>query len=537
MLALCLALLQTALLTHTAWDKSDTADEVTYIAAAASLLGTGTTNQNCEAPLLPKRGFGATLLLAGYPVFSAPNGLAAWHHLAESRHARPETTDRTSVAATPEALQRLLLSARAATILVVVLAGLLLFQIALRWGNGPALASQSLWVSSPLILAHGSLATLDAWTAATMVLVVATVFRFADRPSVKYAALIGGACGLAAATKISTLAALPVLLVVLGLAVRRGTTAPNLSFVRATLAAAGGFLLTLWAVYGFTIGPVDLTNPCPFPPQAAVREGLLLPFPAWIEGLLFQLHHGGAGHANYLFGQVRQDGWWWFFAAALALEVPLGVQGLALLRLAAAVAARRQPPFGARFEEAALLATPVLLFGLLSLARHQGSLSFLIPALPMILLWLGRSLRPIGLAFPRTGLPLAALLIVLTGAESLRVHPHHLMFGNLWAGGPEGISEYFIHRKDWGQDKRRLGEWQRDQGLGEIFYAPYGENAEAWGIRWQPVPCRPTPGVHAIHEIEWRRPRFSLVTGCTDWLATHTPETTLGHSIRIYRIP
>ncbi|MFP6664375.1 MAG: hypothetical protein VCC00_09265 [Deltaproteobacteria bacterium] len=537
MLALCLALLQTALLTHTAWDKSDTADEVTYIAAAASLLGTGTTQQNCESPLLPKRGFGAALLLAGYPVLSAPEGLAAWNHLARAQPAEPDTAGSVASAPTPAMLQRLLLSARAATILVVVLAGLLLFHIAGRWGPGPALASHALWVSSPLVLAHGSLATLDAWTAATMVLVVAAAFRFVDQPRQKRAAMVGVACGLAAATKISTLAALPVLFLVLGLAIRHGPAAHGVSLGRAGIAAAAGFLLSLWAVYGLAFGPIDLANPCPFPPQAAVREGLLLPFPAWIEGLLFQLSHGGTGHANYLFGQVRDTGWWWFFAAALALEVPLGVQALVLLRGAAAVVRRQQPVFGARFEESALLAFPVLLFCLMSLARHQGSLSFLMPALPLVLLWLGRSLRPIGLAFPRTGLPLAALLIALTGAESLRVHPHHLIFGNLWAGGPAGISEYFVHRKDWGQDKRRLGEWQRAHGPAEIFYAPYGENASAWGIRWRPVPCTQTPGVYAIHEIEWRRPRFSLAPGCADWLAERTPDETIGHSIRIYRVP
>jgi len=67
-----LCALQAALLAHTAWDKSDTADEPTYIAAAALVWAHRDYSFNSGAPVLPKWGFAAALRLVDPAIGQTP---------------------------------------------------------------------------------------------------------------------------------------------------------------------------------------------------------------------------------------------------------------------------------------------------------------------------------------------------------------------------------------------------------------------------------------------------------------------------------
>jgi hypothetical protein len=148
--ALVLAAAQAALLLHTAWDKSDVVDEPTYVVAAARLWQRHNFSWNPEGPVLPKWGFAVALRLMGRMVESPPGTDPA----RELLWSLP----------LPE-LRRVLLGVRATTIAVTVAAGLLLWAAARRFGEGPALLTHALWCFSPLVLATGSLAKLDAWAA------------------------------------------------------------------------------------------------------------------------------------------------------------------------------------------------------------------------------------------------------------------------------------------------------------------------------------------------------------------------------------
>src|SRR5262245_16763029 len=148
-IALALALVQGVLLATTAWDKADTFDEPFYLGASAIFWTHGTGSRN-RSGALPKWVFGATMRLAGGGIErvppTRPEAIAA---LAETRSG-------------PE-LRRLLFTVRFATVAAVVLAGLLLWRIALRFGPGAGLVTHALWCFSPAVLAHGSLVTLDPW--------------------------------------------------------------------------------------------------------------------------------------------------------------------------------------------------------------------------------------------------------------------------------------------------------------------------------------------------------------------------------------
>lgn len=516
-----LAAAQLALLLSTAWDKSDTADEIRYLSSGFAVQTGGSYRDLCEAPVLPKRAF-AIALLALDPSLRG-SSFSQW------QDAMPFLLDGRS----PEQIRRLFFCARLATILLTVAAGVWLARIGRRLGPGIGVAAQALWVFSPTVLANGSLATLDVWAASMVSLTVLAGVRFAECPTALRAAVVGAAVGLMAATKVPALLLVPVGAVA-GIVAgpprwRRG----DLPWRLVGVAGLAGFL-ALWASYGFSLGGVRTDDPCSF--LASRGPDGAVPFPAWWEGLLFQLRHAVEGHANYLLGHVGSDGWWSFYVVAIVLKTTLALQALVVLRVVGtAVLLRRGERVGARLD-LALLFFPVAFFLMMTLGRHQPNIGFLLPAFPLAMLWVARGIRTSARAFPRWGRRAFLVLLVSSGVECLAVHPHHLMFFNAWAGGPEGGPRYLVSRDDWGQDKRRLAAWQAARGVDTLFYAAYGPNPETWGIRFEPVPCEPTAGVYALHAIEVHRPRFALRPGCVDWLTVEPPDERLGYSIYLYEV-
>lgn len=520
--ALALVLLQAALLVGIARDKSDTVDEGRYVATATTLWTHGDFQYLCGAPVLPMWGF-ALALRAADPAL-----------LATTPRAAPLEA---VVGGPPGAFQRRLLAARVATIAVVAAGGLLLWSAARRFGDRAGMVALVLWCFSPTVLANGALATLDAWSAALACAVLLATIRLFERATIGRATLLGVAMAGAAATKITTVTMIPVVAVIIAWHQRRRRARAALL----AAAASAAFVLALWSIYGFTVGRAAIATPCV--PQANAHTIGPVPFPAWIESAAFQVQHGREGHLNYLFGAVSRSGWWWFYLACLALKLTIAAQAIAIMRAATMVAAWRRATNAALRRAArrelaidvALLAYPLVLLVALSAGRHQANVAFLLPAFPFAIAWAARAAADSPGTSGRGRTLLAALLLVAI-VESLRVYPHELMFFNAWAGGPEGGPRYLVHRDDWGQDKRRLGEWQRRNGVARIFYAGYGTNAERWGVVGDPVPCTPTVGTYALHATEVHRPQFSLAPGCIDWLTLEPPDERLGYSIYLYRV-
>ncbi len=167
---------------------------------------------------------------------------------------------------------------------------------ALRFGPGVGLTTHALWCFSPTVLAHGSLATLDAWAAALSIVVLWAVVRFLEAPAAGWSAAVGLAVAGALASKATTLGLVPLALAAIagGSGARRPRARGLRRGSREAGSVRGAMFGGLWAIYGFTIGPASLRS-------TGVLH--LAPFPEWLVGLSGQLVHGfGEGHANYLFG-------------------------------------------------------------------------------------------------------------------------------------------------------------------------------------------------------------------------------------------
>ncbi len=509
------AVLQSALLLRTASDKSDTIDEPHYLATATRQWNEGTLRHNPDSPALPKWGFALALHVSD-PALFAPGGGGR-----DPLWSRP-----------PAQTRRNLMAGRAATIVLTVAAGFFLAAAALRFGAAAALVTHALWCFSPTVLANGSLATLDGWVAAWLAISLWACVHFTDRPGAARAALAGAMLALAASSKVTALAALPIAMVAAAWYGVSRLRQPLRTITAWLCAGATAFVLTLWAASGFETGPIDLTMMKPGTGWPAVQWGFV-PFPTWILGLLLQAQHGQSGHLGYLFGRVSGSGWWWFYVAVLALKTTVGAQAMSAAGVVTALrSGTRRRDFAI---DAALLAYPVLLFVVMSAGRTQIGARYLLPAFPFWFLWLGAMTPRLAAVFPRRGIAVYALCLALGAAESVAVHPHHLMFFNVWAGGPDGGPRYLVTGDDWGQDQRRLGEWQAVTHPPTLYYTFYSGDPAHWGITYTAPPCTPAPGHYALHAVEVHRPK-RIAPGCLDWLTVEPPDARLGHSIYIYQV-
>jgi hypothetical protein len=373
------------------------------------------------------------------------------------------------------------------------------------------------------VLAAGSLATLDAWVTAFVIALTWATARFLEAPGWRRAVVVGVCAGLAVACKITALGAVGVAVVVCAWRARRAagedgtpSSGPILSMAAVVAAAA---ILTLWALYGFTIGRVGALA--------------VAPFPAWITGALQQVSHGARGHRGYLFGETGLGGWWYFYPVALALKTTIGAQVLAVLLVIAW--ALRRPRGTDLLLDAALWAFPVLLVVVMSLGRTQLGLRYILPAYPLAMLWAGRTFPALRALGARWGPMAGALALALGTTGALRVHPHYLMFFNSWIGGPDNGPQYLVIGDSIGQDQKRLADWQAAQGLSSIYYTRYSGRPEYWGIAYSAPPCRPQSGVYALEAIEVHRPR-RIEAGCLDWLTVEPPDERIGYSIYVYRV-
>ena len=516
-----LVAIQAVLLIRTARDKSDTWDEPDYVTEAGTLWVHGDRG---TVAFLPKWGFALAMRLSSDDITRTPEDpqtlefygthLKLWKQM------------------TVEGRERALFAARLATIVITLLGGLMLWRTATRWGPDAGWIALVLWVFSPTVLANGCLATMDAWVAVTVVGVIYALVRALERPTATRAAVLGVAMAAAAATKITALGVCPFALILFVVARARAGAGARQIAAHVGAVVAGGFL-ALWAMYRFTFGVVERLDHAPLGP---------LPFPAWWQYTLKLLSRFDESQYTYFMGETIWHGSPWFYAVGVAVKTTIGAQVLALARLV--LVGVRQPDGKTLRREltidALLLVYPVLLFVAMSRGESQANIMYILPAFPFVMLWLSRIAVDATRVFGARGRVVIGVLLFAGAVESVSVHPHHLMFFNRWAGGPAGGWRYLIDRDDWGQDKKRLGAWQREHGVAEVFYKPHGEDYETWGVRPAPIPCAPTPGVYAIHAdvllVEMPEMWGGMPKGCLNWLSIEPPDERLGWSIWIWRV-
>lgn len=437
---------------------------------------------------------------------------------------------------------RLMLSARLPMIVLTLLFGLVVFGFARDLvGAAGGLVALALYAFSPNLIAHGSLATLDVATAGFLLTSLWLLWRARRRP-LPFLPLSGVALGTAVATKMSALAAVPVLLPLAGWSVwhagrrhRIGTPGGVRLLAFAAAAAAGVAVLAVavvWASY-LAVDPQLRWDP---PAHVPVVDGLRgaavnwLPFPEpYRDGMRIQFGlEETAAFSGYLFGEAYHGSRWYYLPAALLVKAPLGAMALWLAGAVTMVSLPRLRPAAPYL----LLPAAVLLAAAMAGNRDLGIRYAIV--LPMILAVVAATVVALRRRWAHL---LAVALVVFVAVSSLHAFPYYLPYANEAFGGPARTHEHLHDSNvDWGQDLGRLAErlhqrypdqrvWLVYKGSGVPSY--YGIEASD--------PLAAAPGdVDGLLVVS-----NSVVTRADGRLAyligSSTPIDDVGHSITIYR--
>lgn len=499
-------------------EQTPTIDEPVYVGTAVTYLQQHSFRYNPEHPPLGKLIIATGLAFADVhldPAFTGDQTQLGRHVLYESGNDPG----------------RVMLLARLPIIVLTLLFGLVVFSFARDlvgpWGG---LAALALYAFSPDIIANGSLATLDVPMAGFLLTSVWLLWRARHRPRL-YLPLAGLALGAALATKMSALPAIPVLLFLAALSVRR--VHPRLLHLVAAIAVvAFTAVAVVWVSY-FVVDPSLHWEPPPgLPPLHGLRAITdWLPFPKpYRDGMHLQFAFEDQQWTGFLFGHRYVGPLWYYLPAALLVKTPLGLLALWLAGAGVLVALPRLRPAAPYL----LIPTAVLLA-----AAMTGSRDFGVRYVVFIPMFLAIAAAGILLVRPRWPRVVAGALALFAAVSSLRTFPYYLPYSNEAFGGP-AATHLRLHDSnvDWGQDLGRLATrlhqhypspqlWLVYKGSGVPSY--YGINA-ADPLR---VPPDQVHGLLIVSDSAAAKADNHL----TLLIATSTPIDEVGHSITLYRRP
>lgn len=502
--------------------QSQTADEGVYIGAAATYLHERDLRYNPEHPPLAKLLIAAGLAGADIRYDTKGHRLSQWALGADVLYQHGNGA------------QRVLWRARLPMIALTVLFGLVVFAFAYRLaGPGGALIALALYAFSPDVITYGSLAGVDL-PAAGFLLTCAWLLWLA-RKQVWWCLPAGLALGAAVASKMTALAAVPIMLGLAVLSVRHARPR-RWPVVAAAVATGIGVLAvaTVWLSY-LAVDPRLGFVPAPHSPvvhglAAAVVDWLPFPEP-FRAGMRFQLSLEDKQWNSFLLGDSYRGHRWYYLPVALAIKTPLGALALWAAGTAAMLAVRRLRPAGLYV----LLPAGLLLAVAMNGSRDWGVRYAL--AVPLFLAVAAGALAVV-LRAQRVRAAAVLLLVAAMAASSLRAYPAYLPYSNEAFGGPDRTYRWIGDSNvDWGQDLYRLSVRLHERYPGQPVSLLHRSSYAAgyYGIAaTDPLKVPPRPGgLLAVSVLFLCDPKPQV----TDLVAGATPIDRVGHTVIIYRLP
>ncbi|MFL6125375.1 ArnT family glycosyltransferase [Actinophytocola sp.] len=510
----------------TAVEQTPTIDEPVYVGTAVVYLRQHDLRYNPEHPPLGKLIMATGLAFADVrldPAFAGDQSQLGRHVLYESGNDPG----------------RVMLLARLPMIVLTLLFGLVVFAFACDLvGPVGGMVALALYAFSPDVIAHGSLATLDVPVAGFLLTSVWLLWRARRRP-VLYLPLAGLALGAALATKMSALAAVPVLLLLVALSVwhaRRARDPDPRRTAGLVVAAAAAVVLIAVAVVWASYLAVDPRLRFETPPGLPAVHGLRalvdwLPFPRpYRDGMRVQFGFEDQVWGGFLFGRQYLGSLWYYVPAALLVKTPLGALALGLAGTVTllAVPRLRLPALYV------LVPTAVLLVSAMNSERDLGArYAIFVP------MFLAVAAAGVVALRPRWAHVAAAVLVTYAAVSALSTFPYYLPYSNEAFGGP-ARTHLRLHDSnvDWGQDLGRLSDRLRQRYPRERVWLVYkGSGVPSYyGINAADPLAVPPARVRGLLIVS-----DSAVARADDRLAAlidgSTPIDEVGHSITIYLRP
>ncbi|MEV0226744.1 phospholipid carrier-dependent glycosyltransferase [Streptomyces sp. NPDC050704] len=509
-------------------EQTPTIDEPVYVATAEVYLQQRDLRYNPEHPPLGK------LVIASGLVFTDASRLDpdfVGSQSALGRHLLYESGNDPG---------RLMLWARLPVIVLTLLFGLVVLTFARDLaGSAAGLVALAVYAFSPDVIANGSLATLDVPAAGFLLTSVWLLWRARRRPLLCLP-LAGIALGAALATKMSVLAAVPVLMLLGVLSVWYARRTPGLTIrergriLALGAAAAVGMALVavavVWATYLVVDPRLRWTQPENVPDIRGLRGRVAawLPFPEpYRDGMRIQFGFEYDIWQGFLFGRLYEGSLWYYLPAALLVKTPLGMLALWLAGAVTVLTVRRLRPAAPYVLVPAALLLAVAMNG----ARDLGVRYALF--VPM---FLAVAAACVIVLRRRWAYLVTAALVCFVAVSSLRTYPYYLPYSNEAFGGPSK-THLRLHDSnvDWGQDLGRLADHLRRHHPGERVWLVYkGSGVPSYyGINASnplKAPLAEVHGLFAVSDSSAAKADGRLAA----LLDTSTPVDEVGHSITVY---
>jgi len=483
-----------------------------------------------------------------------------------------------------------------------ILLTLLLILISYIWakelvGEWWALIPAFLVGLSPTVLAHGHYVTTDIGAALGVIIALYAYSKYVSSPSRKTLILAGIAFGIAQLFKFSAVVLAPVLIILAFFFYLATPPAGRRlkALWRGLLGTAAiliiGFLL-VYPFYFFTTlnypiakQQADTTFSLgsfaggPTPPGKICKPVRCLgdidvwmagnpvtrPYAQYVLGILLAGQRSQGGNTNYFLGEVSASGSHAYFPVVYALKEPIPV--LILIGITAIVALwkiiralrKKHPTFadylGTNFAEFAMFSFVVFYSVYSIMSPLNIGLRHLMPILPLSYIlatvglkkWIHGNFFKVQLKFW-----LIAILLLWFAAETVAAFPYYLSYFNEFVGRNNGWKYVTDSNYDWGQDLKRLADFEDKNNIpkiavdyfggGDVNYY-LGDRAVTWksskgdpresGIEWLAVSINAlqdakghlSPGLERSPEDEYQ------------WLPNpYAPYTKAGTSIFIYKL-
>ena len=461
--------------------KSITVDEIVMIPSAYYHLAAGNFQLVNEHPPLSKIIAGVPAILI-QPHEAKPEQIIGEPGSIQEKWSYPEGLWENN----PGAFQSLSFWPRVPAIGLTVLLGLFIFKWARElFGPLAAVLAVALFTLEPTVLAHGRVVQTDIPAALGYFLLFFTTYRYARGPSLKSAAWLGAAAGVALLAKFSMLLAGPVLAVFFVAMIWR---APGKGQNRKTLIAHFAVVMLVLLVIinaGYLFQHRAIVEPDvrwiqeSFPRVSGKVTLLTSLFshiiPAdFILGILRQVRHTAEGHPAGLLGMYSRTGWWYYFPVAFALKTTLPFFLLSITSLGWSIYHWLKK----RDARCFWMLVPFLVYTAFVLgSRINIGVRYLLPAYPFLFV-LGGALLAGALRsrqVRRMGMIAAVVLMAWIGVEAVRAYPNHMSYMNQLAAAHPPWWYLSDSNVEWGDGAKELGMYLTQRGETRVRSAFLGD--------------------------------------------------------------
>jgi len=434
---------------------------------------------------------------------------------------------------------------RMVIMLLTLIGGILVYRWAKEeYGPWAGLGCLALFFLNPVVIAHGTLATLDMGLTLAWIAYLYAIYQYLKQCSWKWALLSGLFLGLALCSKFTSVLLIPL---TLGSILLDTSTRQILMKNRKKTFLQGlGFLwvsvLTINLIYRFTgtltpISQFHFISPLFQSWSKFIPGWLAIPFPVdFVNGFDKQFSDLDQ-YANYLNGTFSSQGFYSYYLEAFLIKNPIPF--LIMLGWAGYWRYKKHKPLSLAEKIWLLAAGGIFLVFSLSRTKNLG-IRYILPAYPFLILLVGPLFARISNQDKGRWKWMVGGLFLWQIASMVWICPHYLSYFNELIGGPSRGHFYLLDSNlDWGQDSIRLKKYMDSHGLDSIMFKLSGIMPPiVYGIQAERVPETPTPGVIAMSVNHYygafevkpeNRHKF-------DWLKDYQPVDTIGYSIWIYKI-